>query len=54
MNEIQTSLTAIKQTLEDIEIKATVDNMQKLLACQQLLTQVIEKVGDDSGNTDSE
>ena len=54
MNEAQTSLQAIKNTLESIEIKATVTNMERLLACQQLLSTLIEKVGDDHGNADSE
>lgn len=54
MNEIQVTLTAIRNTLEQIEIRATVDNLEKLLACQQLLGQLIEKAGENGGQDHAE
>lgn len=54
MNEIQKSIIAVKQTLENVEIKATVENMERLLACHQVLEQLIENGGDNCGNTDTE
>jgi ABC-type Na+ transport system ATPase subunit NatA len=52
---MENMIQAVINTLEDIEIKATVDNMQKLLACHDVLKKVIEsmKEGKD-GNADSE
>lgn len=41
MDEYVNGLQIIMKTLETIEIKATVDNMEKLLGCQRLLAQII-------------
>lgn len=47
------NLQAIKNTLETLMIQSTEDNMTKLLACRQLLTQMIEGMNED-GNADTE
>ena len=51
--EIKDTLQAIKNTLETLMIQSTEDNMTKLLACRQLLTQMIEGMNED-GNADTE
>ena len=53
MDELRNNLQAIKNTLETLTIPATYDNLEKLLACQQLLSSLIEKET-DNGNTDAE
>ena len=44
MEEYANGLQIIMKTLETIEIKATVDNMEKLLGCQKLLSQIAEEL----------
>lgn len=55
MDEMRNNLQAIKNTLETLVIPATCDNMEKLLACQQLLSAMIEDMKEaPDGNTDAE
>ena len=53
MDELKQSLQAIKNTLAGLTIQATEDNMGKLMACQQLLTTIIERM-DADGNAAAE
>lgn len=53
MNDKQMLIDSIRRTLEGLKIEATVDNMDKLLACHQALAQLREEVADDVG-TDSD
>ena len=46
MNEKQMLIDSIRKTLEGLKIEATVDNMDKLLACHQALNQLREEVAD--------
>lgn len=54
--ELIDGIQAIMSTLEAIEIKATFDNLDKLLGCQQLLKAMMSELKKeaDNGNTDSE
>ena len=53
---METMIQAVINTLEDIEVKATIDNMQKLLACHDVLKKVMEgmKKEVNDGSADSE
>lgn len=51
--EFRKSLQAISRTLEEIEIKATINNLEKMLACQQLIEEMIVE-DEKNGNIDSE
>lgn len=46
MNEKQMLIDSIRRTLEGLKIEATVDNMDKLLACHQALNQLRDEVAD--------
>ena len=55
MEELRNNLQAIKNTLETLTIPATCSNLEKLLACQQLLTAMIERTEvKTDGNADAE
>lgn len=53
--DLKQSVTAVITTLESIEIKATYDNLDKLLGCQQVLRTIISNLEEpEDGKTDSE
>ena len=53
--DLMKSIQAVAVTLEDVEIKATYDNLDKLLACQQALRTILSNLKEEAdGNTDSE
>jgi hypothetical protein len=58
MENLIMEIKAISQTLETLDIKPTVMNMDKLLGCQQHLATVAEelekKAGEQNGNSDPE
>ena len=49
MNEKQMLIDSIRKTLEGLKIEATIDNMDKLLACHQALSQLREEFADSDG-----
>ena len=51
--DLKKSVTAVIATLESIEIKATYENLDKLLGCQQVLRTIISNL-EESNNADSE
>ena len=44
MEDMISSLQAVKNTLESLHILSTNDNMEKLFACQEVLTAVMHKL----------
>lgn len=58
MENLIMEIKAISQTLETLDIKPTVMNMDKLLGCQQHLATVADelekKAGEKNGNSDPE
>lgn len=44
MDEILTGIQMVMKTLEAIEIKSTIDNMEKLLGCQKMLCEVVSQL----------
>ena len=52
MEDAINSIQAVKVTLEEIELKATVSNLEKLLGCQQVLTGVIERLKEGNDGHD--
>ena len=58
MKHLILEIKAISQTLEQLDIKPTVSNMDKLLGCQQHLATVAQelekKAGEQNGNSDPE
>ena len=54
MNELQQLLVAIQNTLQDVEMKATIENMERMLACQQMLSRLQDQLGgDEDGNANA-
>lgn len=59
-NDLRNSLEAVIKTLECVEIKATYDNLDKMLGCQQVLRTIISNLEEENvteennGNSDSE
>ena len=55
MKNLAQDIRNVIATLENLNIQATYDNMNRLLGCMQVLNDVISKMeGMDSGSSDSE
>lgn len=55
MKEAASKIQAIINTLEELEIKATHSNMDKLLGCMQVLAEIRDELMEvDNGNADTE
>ena len=52
--EFKKSITAVITTLENIEIKATYDNLDKLLGCQQVLRTIIGNLAEENGSEEND
>ena len=47
MNENQITIQNIIATLQELDIKSTYDNMNKLMGCLQRLADIRDKIGSD-------
>ena len=50
MRELANDIQRVINTLQDLDIKSTYDNMNRLLGCQELLAKIRDKLSEEPEN----